>query len=325
MKTQKFYDLEVKNDHFIEDYKENFAAGYNYEYDRLLRRISRIIKSEFGRRVTLSQVGQIKREVQDEIQQFVERLVNLSESELSEFQELFHESLSEIHNIVDPGITPPAFQPVRGFMNKNHPIERGKVISIQSMILSTAAVLYQDISNIVSRMNILEEDVAVLGNYYESATQKTRNNISAIGVTAVALSLGFVRDNYFRRAGDIIGHQHISVLDSATTEVCQFRHSKVWYYDDKMSHLSTLPDSVTPPLHHRCRSEAIPLFRGDDILPEETYQQWFERQDNVTKREILGKERYQLYNEGTLKLSQFTDRQGSRIKLDELRSRIIRT
>lgn len=321
-RTQEFYDKTVRNDHYVEDYKQNVADGYEFEYDRFLRRVSRIIQAEFGRRITVARQREINREIEDELDVFLERLESLSADELLQFQEVFHDSLSQALTDIDSSLEPPEFRPTRGYMSKPHAIDKGDVISVEEMIASAGAVLRRDLTSIITRMSIMEEDTETLGTYYEVATNKTRNNLRTAAVTGVALMAGFTRSNFFNRSRDIVGHQHISVLDAATTDICQFRHSKVWYYLDSLSDQSTLPDSSVPPLHRNCRSETIPIFRGDGPLPEESYEEWFERQDDAMKREVLGERRYELYQKEDLSISQFTDRTGDRLTLAELRERI---
>jgi len=53
-----------------------------------------------------------------------------------------------------------------------------------------------------------------------------------------------------------------------------------------------------PPLHHNCRCIIVPVLEGMRDDPSQTqvnYQDWFDRQDNATKLDILGPSRYREY------------------------------
>ena len=321
--TQDVADRLIRNDHFVEEYKDNFSKGYEYEYERFLRRMRRIVQAEFGRKLTVSRQNEIKREIQDEIDQFLEKLRELSEEELLTFQEVYQKSLNDtVHRIDSRFAMSDDFVPVRGYMSKRHPIDHGKVVNINSMITSIGVTLYDDLTDIITRMGLIEEDNQVLGQYYENAVQKGRNNLNSVSLTTVALVASFIKDAYFTRNRSIIGHQHISVLDAATTDICQFRHAKVWYYEDRLASLSTLPDAATSPHHFRCRSQEVPIFRGEDPAIEENYSEWFERQDTETKKEILGPTRYKMYQEQNLSIQTFKDVQGNTLTLSELRNKL---
>lgn len=61
------------------------------------------------------------------------------------------------------------------------------------------------------------------------------------------------------------------------------------------------------PLHDRCRCTLIPLPEDSDEDDfRETYSHWFERQPKEKKYEILGKTRFQLYEQG-MKIKQFVN------------------
>lgn len=59
--------------------------------------------------------------------------------------------------------------------------------------------------------------------------------------------------------------------------------------------------------HAHCRCTCVPLKEDtDEAAVRETYFEWFERQPQKEKRAILGKTRFQLYEQG-MKIKQFVN------------------
>ena len=75
--------------------------------------------------------------------------------------------------------------------------------------------------------------------------------------------------------------------------------------------MSSIFDSIdkipTYPKHANCRCTCIPLPEDiDESEIKETYSEWFERQSDKTKHKVLGKTRFQLYEQG-MKIKQFVN------------------
>lgn len=89
-----------------------------------------------------------------------------------------------------------------------------------------------------------------------------------------------------------------AILDTSTCISCGFLDGNV--YDD-------ITKAPIYPLHNRCRCRLIPLpEESDEEEFKETYSHWFERQPKEKKYEILGKTRFQLYEQG-MKIKQFVN------------------
>ena len=56
--------------------------------------------------------------------------------------------------------------------------------------------------------------------------------------------------------------------------------------------------------HPMCRCTMVPIVRGAPRIVFETGEQWFERQDAATQRDVLGPGRYDLWSRGTVDFSQ---------------------
>ena len=103
-----------------------------------------------------------------------------------------------------------------------------------------------------------------------------------------------------------------------------------------------------PPQHFNCRSTTVPVIKSADQLlntknnrlskrkiarisdarrasmngqvpARVNYSQWLSKQDNNIKLNILGsKKRVDIFNQGKLKLSQFSNKEGKLISLEKL-------
>jgi SPP1 gp7 family putative phage head morphogenesis protein len=101
---------------------------------------------------------------------------------------------------------------------------------------------------------------------------------------------------------------YTAVLDTRTSALCRTLHGRVY----------PVGEGPVPPMHPNCRSKRVPLFEGQGVPPVETFQEWFERQDEDTQRKVLGKNRYELWRAGKLTLDKFVDSDGEQYTLKEL-------
>lgn len=99
--------------------------------------------------------------------------------------------------------------------------------------------------------------------------------------------------------------RYIAMLDSRTCEVCASYDGQVF----------TAKDAPLIPLHENCRCTLCPEELCDDEVP--TYSEWFETLEESEKEHILGKGRYELYQQG-FRLDRFANN-GRLIPLSELR------
>ena len=169
----------------------------------------------------------------------------------------------------------------------------------------------------------------------------TRNQARAVVRTAITeFSSRAAMQVYTENADVLRGYQYVATLDSRTTPICARNDGRVFPIGG---------DGPLPPLHWNCRSTTVPVTKlfdeidpGDervktrayDSLPPrkraryngqspiaEDYDAWLRRQSLDVKLRHLGNnvERVNLFQEGTLKLLQFTTPQGLFISLEVLR------
>ena len=175
------------------------------------------------------------------------------------------------------------------------------------------------------------------------AFRGTRTSADAIVRTSMNDLSSIARERTYKANPEIIkGYQWVSTLDKRTSDICQDRDGKVWYYTDKdvQTGEPLLPGEVYPPAHANCRSTTVPLTRtweelgikAEDISPSTrasmngqvpastTYYQWLGRQSAATQREVLGATRYAMFKQGTA-ITKFHAPSGGLYTLDQLSKR----
>lgn len=137
----------------------------------------------------------------------------------------------------------------------------------------------------------LEDDFA---SRFNSFNNGLRADIESVGSS---ISNQYDRIIYTRNDTKIQKYMWLSILDSRTCLMCSDLDHTVY---------KNIQDVPIYPKHDRCRCQVIPITEEMiDFIPE-SYEQWFEKQSNAEKKHILGKTRFQLYEQG-IKIKQFVN------------------
>lgn len=156
--------------------------------------------------------------------------------------------------------------------------------------------------------------------------------------TFTGVVVNSVRDEVYSENIDIFeGYQHISTLDTKTTEICMVRDNLTWSIDKKpIGH--NLPYKQ-PPLHYSCRSILVPLVKPYELLdneaipkgtrssmdgkvPQDTdFQTWLKKQDKARIEKALGKGRAQLFIDGKITISDLLNKNGTVRTLAQLKEK----
>jgi|TARA_Y100000033_G_scaffold21797_1_gene20570 SPP1 gp7 family putative phage head morphogenesis protein len=115
-------------------------------------------------------------------------------------------------------------------------------------------------------------------------------------------------------------YRYTAVLDSRTSPICRALDGKVFVHGK----------GPLPPQHFNCRSVYVNIPIGlerEFREAREDYGEWLNKQDDATKRQVLGPERLALWK-GMVKrfgpsdaIRKFVARDGSELTLDQLRKR----
>lgn len=170
----------------------------------------------------------------------------------------------------------------------------------------------------------------------------TRQQSRALVVTSIT-SVSTQADHAVYKANKnaLSGWQYVAVLDARTTPLCAHRDGKVYPMGDTKN---------LPPAHFHCRSTTVPVFKSwsdianlegaaeirkrnleklspkeiayyDGLTPSrESYSMWLRRQSpDVQLRHLGDYQKVEMFRNGELELSKFTNAEGRSIGIRELR------
>lgn len=153
--------------------------------------------------------------------------------------------------------------------------------------------------------------------------------ISRTSMTAISAN---IREEVYKNNEDIIkGVRWVSTLDTRTSEICQSLDGRVF----------DVGEGIRPPAHPNCRSTTVPVTKSwqelgidKDDLPEGTrramdgkvpanitYNDWIKDQSKETQEMVLGPTKAKLLRENNLDVTQFVNRIGEPLTIDEIRER----
>lgn len=172
----------------------------------------------------------------------------------------------------------------------------GAAISFGTLISNRLKAIY---NSEITQSYITGISLKELKTDYESRFSSFDRGLEADAET-LGSSLGnqYERIIFTKNNSIIKRYMWSSMLDTSTCIVCGMLDGQI--YDD-------ITNVQIYPAHDRCRCRIIPLpdFVSDDEA-KTTYLEWFERQPVKEKRAILGKTRFQLYEQG-MKIKQFVN------------------
>lgn len=130
------------------------------------------------------------------------------------------------------------------------------------------------------------------------------------------------------RLGVVSYYEHVSTLDSDTSDICRPRDGRKYYqeWDDILF-------SNKPPLHKSCRSRLSVRTNKDlsDVrpsqfneIPDIRYSEWFKEQPDWVKLKVLGKKRFDLYKRGQYEVKSLPDIGNKPLNLDTIKSSLDR-
>ncbi len=172
--------------------------------------------------------------------------------------------------------------------------------------------------------------------------------------TSVQSVANAARQATLKANDDVIGGQTwLSVLDFRTSAECIALSGSSWDFDGNPLGKTKIRFPGPPPLHFACRSDLVPLMKSWEQLAKETggnvelarkmdrlerefsgskqasmggpvdadltYEDWLRRQDEEDQIKVLGCGKWELWQAGTIELSDLIDETGRPMTLKELR------
>ena len=156
---------------------------------------------------------------------------------------------------------------------------------------------------------LIKEPTSEVTARLENKLTKFEQNVDV--ETATVNTSAFNMTDYLIYKQNKIKVRYSAMLDNYTCAVCGS-------YDGMEFESGSAP---LLPVHENCRCTLIPLEIAEEETP--TYSEWFETLDESDKKEILGKGRYELYQQG-FGLDRFVNN-GEKLTLEQLREQNLTT
>lgn len=148
---------------------------------------------------------------------------------------------------------------------------------VSSASISVENIVRKGYANRATVQEVLDEITGTkVKNYRDGAFARINTQAGAVTATAIqhitSIAQAGVASIFFGR------YRWVSVIDSATTEICRGRNGRIFRYGE----------GPLPPAHIRCRSKTVPVVAGDDSEPPSTYYAWMKSQPETVQNDILG-------------------------------------
>ena len=173
--------------------------------------------------------------------------------------------------------------------------------------IATAGIVGVYGKSVADRLRSLYEQKVmqsyVTGTDFEDIDFEARFNTFERGLQADSETLGsslsgqYDRIVFTKNDNQIKGYMWLAILDSHTCIVCGEMDHKIF---------KKAEDIPIFPYHTNCRCRCILITEEIEKDIPESYEQWFENQSPKEKYQILGKKRFELYENG-LKIKNFVN------------------
>lgn len=297
MNEQKaYYDKMTEYSHHIERFKNYLWLMALRNYSKFRTELLRTVRSTFGEKWTVSKRDSFLKEFSGIKKKFLVEMEDFITNNLETFHKVYMKQLKDgitssfSSKDIKKSLTMPALS--SNILKGATPTtEDGKIISVALLLAHWKSVLDSDIMMAVEQARVLNQNSPDFGLNVSRSLNKEQRALRSVVFTSVAVILALTNKKFFRgNKGVIGGYQWVSVLDARTTEGCEDRHGKVWYYS--RPERSTLAYEEYPPRHYGCRSSVVPLVisDGEGYVDERDYEEWYNEQSEETKKRINGRD-----------------------------------
>lgn len=168
----------------------------------------------------------------------------------------------------------------------------------------------------------------------------TKNNVTTLVKTSLNTFTNDVRFSIYKENESVFkGYQHQSVIDNRTSLICSVRDNLAWDLDLKpIGH--NLPFKK-PSLHYNCRSIILPILKSfkemgieleevtgltrssmdGELARSTSFSDWFDKKPKAFQEEYLGIQRYKLFKDGKITLSDLVTQDGRTLTIKELKQK----
>ena len=346
--SEQIQNLITITQHTNEKYKNGLSAKYVKMLTALLRGVRNIIRVNYDKDNTaLKAKSELQKLISTKMGTGLEKIKKSLNKELEDFMKVNNKLYTSELNEV--------FKPVKDFLqikevddetivknyNKNQmTFDKSGAHTVESLWLGFSTRLNSIVKQTVNQAYVLEEEPSDFESEIYGITANTnvsKGNLDAVIASLVAHGFSTVlRTVNKSNTGIYSGYLWESVIDSATSAICQDLHMKYYLFDAPEK--STLPYEIYVPAHFNCRSANPPITKtyeelgipyeslteeqrqllGEPDLRQFSYKEFFESQPVAVQKEILGAVRYDLYRKGEITIDKFFTRDGRKYTLAEL-------
>lgn len=301
--TEKLLEEEIKGEHYLEAYKNSVASEYFFMDRAFYRPVIEIFRDGWGRQVGVRTQRSLNINANNSLKRHMERVVPFVKEKLEETIQGFSEIEKEkIEKVTGEDVKVPTFDLTK-LMDEPISLGTKRVTSVTFALDQWQKNMERDFRTESYRLRTQVFDPKEGKKLLSTALTNNRQQMAVLLGTIVAFMVNRIKYAYAKENDFLTGYTWISILDGRTTDYCRSRHMQTWYFKD--SKKSTLRSEEYPPGHFGCRSGVSYIYRDDAEPDRPDYFEWFERQSDADKRQILGPNRYPLYASGQVSITGF--------------------
>ncbi|HHT7871398.1 minor capsid protein [Pasteurella multocida] len=344
--TNKTMSIDEQIEHLLTDHKIllfRYDASLRKEISKRLNRLQKEMLSRISavglEGVSKKDIAKLLGEIKELIKNYYIEMYSFMDGEL---QDLLPIEILAVREIYNQSVKFDLFNQVPDYKvkaNNTAQIIAGSPLSDwfdkqgSDLGFKLSGLIRQGILDGKPTSRIITEVRELMGSSRRSAETLVRTAVMKVNDEAHRL----LRDEN----EDIVkGEQHISTLDTRTSEVCRVRDGLAWALNQKPIGDHKIPYQ-RPPLHPNCRSTLRLIMKswrelGFDVdeIPESTrasmdgqvkdnitYEDWLKNKTKAQQDEILGKGKADLWRNGVITFRDMIDQSGRPLTLKELRER----
>lgn len=345
--TEKLSDLSINTQHLIERYKNSVISTMLLFFKNMEKKVNKEITNNYDvEHLTIVEKNKLKKRLNEiqtiELSKIRKQILKDSHKLLGTQASLYDSQLKDVLSSMSEYIKiKKVDEKTLKHLYDKSPItmEKGKYSTLNSLwatfFVSVKNNLNQNTESAYRLKKSTREYTNDLNRGYKIGENSLNSVIAVMIQQAAQVTLRAINE----KNNDIInGYIWVSVLDSHTSPVCQDYSGLEYYYD--RPDLSTLPHQVYPPIHYKCRSSTSPIIKTyqelgipvselndsqkelmeSNSIQVKTYNEWFIAQTPSVQRSLLGKTRYDAWQQGSFKVTRFNNN-GQRLTLKQLESK----
>lgn len=291
--VSKWIEHCIKRELYGNGTKERVIELLENIYDRILKELekSSFISTKTEYRKILSHIDEMLSEYSGDYRDILsEQIIEISKFE-SKWVQDFMKELGKDFIIPASLLTSLKFSPVATSSNYEQLVESSvsRIKTNVDNVLRTAYLTKENLSESTSR----------LSSKLSKEIKNVNSDVEVFNTTAFSMTDYLM----FRTNKEQV--RYSAILDSSTCIACGDMDGKIF----------EIKNAPILPIHYNCRCYLQPIELDNEGI--ENYKDWFEQQDEQTKRDILGKTRYELYKDKNIEISTFSNN-GEILNLDDL-------